>query len=167
MSESWRAVVGYEGAYEVSDLGRVRSLPGGQRKGRVLKSVTAGRGYLTIQTCIEGQIRRHYIHHLVAGSFIGPRPDGLDVCHNDGDMLNNSPTNLRYDTVGGNMRDAIAHGTHRVAARTECAHGHEYTPANTRRRQTVSYDGHIKTRRVCRTCQAAHWQASNGKRKAA
>jgi hypothetical protein len=163
LSESWRAVVGYEGAYEVSDLGRVRSLPGGLRQGKVLKPVSAGRGYLSVTPCIEGVARKIYVHHAVAAAFIGPRPDGLDVCHGNGDLLDNRPDNLRYDTVNGNMRDAIAHGNHRVAAKTMCYRGHEYAAENTELCITVSSDGYRKTKRVCKTCRRT-WRATTYQR---
>jgi len=152
MTEEWREVAGYEGAYEVSDLGRVRSLPGGHRHGIVLKPQPVGRGYLSVSLCIEGVVRRFYVHHMVALAFIGPRPEGLDVCHGNGNLLDNRPQNLRYDTVNGNMRDSIEHGTHRSTQRTHCDHNHELTEANTYRLTTRSSDGGTKTRSRCRTC---------------
>ena len=152
MTEEWREVAGYEGAYEVSNLGRVRSLPGGQRHGIVLKPGHSGRGYLSVSLCIAGVPRTFYIHHLVARAFIGPRPEGLDVCHSDGDFLDNRPQNLRYDTANGNMRDSIAQGTHRSTQRTHCDHDHELTEANTYRLTTRSSDGGTKTRSRCRIC---------------
>lgn len=156
MPELWRAITGHEGAYEVSNLGRVRSLPGHYRHAKVLKPHGVGRGYLAVTPSQGGVAKNRYVHHLVAEAFIGPRPDGLDVCHNNGDMLDNRAENLRYDTVGGNMRDAIAQGTHREASRSQCSAGHEYTADNTLLERRRSVDGHVKTRRRCRVCLARH-----------
>lgn len=163
--ESWRPVVGYEGAYEVSDRGHVRSLPGGQRKGIVLKPVPAGRGYLTVQLCVEGIIRRFYIHHLVALAFIGARPAGLDVCHGNGDFLDNRPANLRYATVSANNRDAIRHGHNAESRKTHCAQGHEYAPENTTIRESRSADGGIKRKRECRLCRRVWVQRANRRKR--
>ena len=57
------------------------------------------------------QGKTYSIHSLVATHFIGPRPDGLVVCHNDGDCLNNHVSNLRYDTQANNNKDKLKHGT--------------------------------------------------------
>ncbi len=51
------------------------------------------------------------VHSLVAKAFIGLKPDGLVVCHNDGNTLNTNADNLRYDTLSNNMKDRIRHGT--------------------------------------------------------
>lgn len=51
------------------------------------------------------------IHQLVAEAFIGPRPEGLETCHNDGDPTNNHVGNLRYATHAENAADMVKHGT--------------------------------------------------------
>lgn len=68
MNENWRAVVGYEGLYEVSDQGRVRSLKFG--KTRILKYGKAGAGYLVVNLCKDGKHKLMYVHRLVAEAFI-------------------------------------------------------------------------------------------------
>ena len=154
--ELWRDVPNYEDAYQVSNLGRVRSLPGGRRHGKVLRPAPSGRGYPAVALCAGAGIKpkNHYVHHLVALAFIGPRPEGLDVCHTNGDMSDNRVENLRYDDVSGNMRDAVRHGTHRGAAMTACIHGHEYTLENTALRPDGFYsNGEQKLRRRCRICE--------------
>jgi hypothetical protein len=55
--------------------------------------------------------RTVYVHELVLRVFVGPRPAGLQGCHNDGDKLNNSLTNLRWDTRESNALDKRTHGT--------------------------------------------------------
>lgn len=117
MQEVWRPVPGLEGRYEVSSLGRVRSLdmvvansPKGRhlKKGRILKPTRAGqRGYFAVAMTKH---HRRYIHHLVAEAFHGPRPEGMQCCHNNGDHEDNRPENLRWDTPKANMQDMKRHG---------------------------------------------------------
>lgn len=121
--ERWLPIAGYEGVYEVSCLGVVRSLPRTINKpfaksgypkrvqGRVLKTRSV-HGYLTVSlSSADGEKKNFYVAHLVAAAFIGPRPSGLFVCHNDGDRGHNAAFNLRYDTRIGNEADKIGHGT--------------------------------------------------------
>ena len=115
VSELWRAVVGHEGKYEVSNLGRVRSITRRVKAGRGRTRINKGRvlsqfpdGYGSLQVMIYKPVR---VHTVVAAAFVGPRPDKHDVCHNNGDILDNRPSNLRYDTRGGNLADMDKHGT--------------------------------------------------------
>ena len=114
--ETWKPVVGFENLYEVSDLGRVRSvdrfIPGrwktGQnRKGRVLSLESHYGGYKQVQLCREGTITRKLVHRLVLEAFVGPCPLGLEACHDDDDPANNRLTNLRWDTRSANNRDKL------------------------------------------------------------
>ena len=116
--ETWKPIAGHEGAYEVSDLGRVRSLDryvacgprGATRlvKGRMMKpSIRETGGYLVLNL---GRGNLRHVAHLVAEAFIGPRPPGMDVCHFDCDPMNNAASNLRYDTRSGNMADTVGAG---------------------------------------------------------
>lgn len=116
LNETWKAVVGYEGIYEVSDKGRVRSLDrvdcgGYRRQGRVLKHYRHPFGYLTVKLS-NGEKENKLIHQLVCETFIGPRPDGKEVCHGPKGLLDNSTTNLGYGTKTKNQRDRIRDGTH-------------------------------------------------------
>lgn len=126
IQEEWRPVVGYDGLYEVSSLGRVRSLNrtitypsrwGTQSsrlaKGTLLKPKRIKDNYLSV--CLgdgSGSVYYAHVAHLVAAAFIGPRPSGQQVCHNDGNNQNNTVVNLRYDTPSGNCADRRRHGTH-------------------------------------------------------
>jgi hypothetical protein len=147
----WRSIEGYEGHYEVSDRGQVRSI----KSSKVLKQATAGRGYPSVTLCKDGVPVTRYVHHLVAAAFIGPRPAGFDTCHNNGDFTDNTAENLRYDTRNANMRDALAHGTHRSRSQTHCVRGHELSFENLSIQTARSSDGAVKTRRVCKECQRA------------
>lgn len=53
----------------------------------------------------------HYVHHLVLEAFVGPRPSGMQGCHDDGVPTNNKADNLRWDTPKGNHADRVRHGT--------------------------------------------------------
>ena len=112
-TEEWRDVVGYEGVYSVSSLGRVRRDLGGYtnaKAGRVLKPGTDRNGYLTVVLCRFGVTLDRKVHLLVATSFIGPRPQGYVINHKDGVKLTNRPFNLEYCTNEENMRHAAEHG---------------------------------------------------------
>jgi hypothetical protein len=143
----WRAIPNYEGFYEVSETGLVRSLPRvvpsprpGQSTtripGRALNGSVDGTGYLAVGLHRDGRRAVRKIHRLVLEAFVGPCPEGMEACHNDGDGLNNRLENLRWDTRSGNMRDRVLHGTDPHARRDACVHGHEFTPENTRLRAT-------------------------------
>jgi len=123
MNETWKAVVGWEGDYEVSDLGRVRGVSrvvGDRRKmlvkGQVLVPHVAGgscstKRYLGVLLYRNGKRLCVFIHRLVLDAFFGPCPDGMEACHNDGDRCNNSVGNLRWDTRSNNSKDKVRHGT--------------------------------------------------------
>jgi len=95
--ERWLPVGGYEGLYEVSDLGRVRSLPRFHAGGRVLKPGTSGPRAM-VGLCRDGRSRTFAVHILVARAFLGPCPDGMEVCHGPAGRLDNRLTNLSYGT---------------------------------------------------------------------
>lgn len=144
--EEWRPVVGFEGHYEVSSLGRIRSLtrrfPGTRSgkpvtvsiQGRLMKTQVSTTGYSAICLYRNGQQYGYQIHRLVAAAFIGPCPVGMECCHNNGDNLDNRATNLRYDTPSENQLDVVRHGHHYWANRTHCANGHPFSSENTRPR---------------------------------
>ena len=147
--ERWLSVPGYEGRYEVSDQGTVRTLRRPRVKGGPLKPWAGEWGHLHVNLRRDGQQKQWAVHRLVALIFIGPCPDGLEVRHLDGNPANNAVDNLAYGTHAENMQDMIAHGTSYWANVTHCPQDHEYTPENT----WVEYhsDGHPR-KRVCRTC---------------
>lgn len=109
----WRPVRGYEGRYEVSDEGQVRSLV----TDRVLRPGLTSRGYPSVNL-YDGsspkQPRSYTVHTLVCAAFIGPRISGLTVNHIDGDKTNNAVSNLELVTMSENIRHAIETGLNRV-----------------------------------------------------
>lgn len=159
--EQWRPVVGYEGKYEVSDLGRVRSMErvvnrphrGPHRVGtRVLKARIAHHGhhYVTLFGDTKKDRRHFGVHRLLLAAFVGPCPDGMEACHNDGDPANNHISNLRWDTRESNMQDKLRHGTDWNKNKTHCPQGHPYSIENTYTPPSRP------TERMCRACRAAN-----------
>lgn len=109
MSE-WRPVPGFEGRYEVSDDGRVRSFHRGW-EGRPLAAYVDGWGYLRLHLFDgDGSCRQYSVHELVALAFIGPRPGGRILRHLDGDPQHNVPSNLAYGTPAENAADTVRMG---------------------------------------------------------
>jgi hypothetical protein len=118
--EEWRAVVGFEDLYEISDAGRVRRVGraarkgngrgGGARVGRVLTQHTRVAGYRSVQLWREGHYANRLVHCLVAEAFIGSRPTDHDVNHIDGIKGNNARSNLEYLTRAANNRHAYDTG---------------------------------------------------------
>lgn len=109
MEEIWKPVVGYEGRYEVSSLGRIKSLArqdirGNNRVERIRKPVKPNGRYITVYLSADSKIHRRTLHSIIAEAFIGPRPEGMSIDHIDGDKINNNPTNLEYVTPRENSR---------------------------------------------------------------
>lgn len=119
MIERWRSISGFDGLYEVSDMGRVRSLDrkvkrGDQYltvRGRVMTPSMAGKGYRKVTLCRDGKQTHRYMHALVLETFVGPAPAGMEGAHGNGRRDDNRLTNLRWDTRSGNFADKIIHGT--------------------------------------------------------
>jgi len=106
MSEEWRDVEGWEGLYQVSDMGRVRSLY--HQKVVMLKPRTVYNGYLRI-TLSKNGVKSHFrVSRLVALTFI-PNPDNLpEVDHIDENKVNNCTTNLQWVTCQENIERSLA-----------------------------------------------------------
>lgn len=117
--EEWRDIPGWQG-YRVSNRGNVeccrkirkRGDPGGWRR----KTLTVNtHGYYQVAVCCGDANKANLIvHRLVARVFIGPRPDGMQVAHGDGNKLNNDIRNLRYATPKENNADKAEHGTRQI-----------------------------------------------------
>jgi len=118
--EEWRDIPNYEGLYQISDLGRVRSLErrvlskeGRTRlvRARFLKPNKTPNGYLKVVLAKEGSRYTVLVHHLVGMVFMDYEPKGQDLVldHKDADKLNNRKTNLQ--TIPN--RDNVIKGTSR------------------------------------------------------
>lgn len=142
----WKPVVGFEGFYEVSDEGRVRSLPrrvnspvaGGSRviPGRERKLTTHPSGHLIVSLSRPGEkLFMAKVHRLVLEAFVGPCPDGMECCHNNSVPSDNRLANLRWDTPSENQLDKRRHG--RLPNR--CKNGHPY-PSDERKCEVCARD---------------------------
>lgn len=145
-AETWRPIPSTGGLYEASDQGRVRSLH--WKTPRVLRSNVDCHGYLFLTVCVDGRKYNRKVHVLVAEAFHGPRPEGQEVRHHNGNQLDNTPDNLVYGTRAENAQDAIEHGTHWNGQKTHCPKRHPYDEANTTVR--VAPNGAVS--RACRKC---------------
>jgi len=100
--EIWKPVVGYEGLYEVSSMGRVKSLKRNTAIDRILKPHNTKK-YFQVCLCKNGIIAYKTVHRLVAEAFI-PNPDNLpEVNHKDENKLNNEISNLEWISRIGNL----------------------------------------------------------------
>jgi len=118
--ETWKPVVGFEGRYEVSDQGRVRSLDRSwqqrskkgnlythTKKGRLLRPGRMSGGHVSVAL---GRGNSRTAHSLVMEAFRGPAPEGMEVLHKNGCPSDNRLSNLRYGTRSENLRDKKWHG---------------------------------------------------------
>ena len=103
--EHWKAITGYEGLYEVSDLGRVKSLNYNHTgKEKILKPQKTNNGYLRVDLCKDGKLKHSKVHRLVAEAFI-PNPNNLEtVNHKDEVKTNNTVSNLEWMSRVDNKR---------------------------------------------------------------
>lgn len=148
--EEWRTIPGYEGVYEVSSIGRVRSLAridmrGRRVRARILSQWSHPSGHINVKLSLNGNSKLGKVHRLVLMSFVGPPPAEHEALHGDGNPANNRVENLSWGTRSENQYDRVRHGTHHMAIKTHCPQGHPYDYANT----YVTLDG---KRRMCRTC---------------
>ena len=106
--EEWKDIADYEGIYQVSNLGRVKSLGNNKsRQEKILKLQLHRTGYLLVKLCKEGKKRNYKVHRLVAQAFI-PNPDNKSqVNHRDENKSNNKVENLEWMTC----KENINHGT--------------------------------------------------------
>lgn len=154
MTEEWRAVPGYEGLYEASTEGRVRSLDridaGGRRIfGRVLSpGILKGSGRLQVSLSKDKVVKQMKVHQVVALTFHGPCPEGMEVRHYpDRNVTNNKPKNLCYGTKRDNHLDSVEHGTHKEKRKTHCPRGHLLKSPN------LIHKSQHPDWRICRSCQ--------------
>lgn len=115
MEEIWRDVPGYEGYYQVSDLGRIKSLERPKRIGngatqmipeRILKSVPYNKvGHLKVTLCKDGNHKKHPVHRTVMEAFCGARPRNAEIRHLNGNAQDNRLENLAYGTSSENHID--------------------------------------------------------------
>ena len=121
MTEVWRDVIGYEGHYQISNLGRIKSL--GRRcadsrgrlvwhDGKILKQTPNSQGYYRISLRLNGKSEYAFIHRLVALHFVeNPNPVAFTIVnHIDFNPHNNCYTNLEWTTLRGNSQHSLKAG---------------------------------------------------------
>lgn len=110
MKEIWKDVSGFEGLYQVSNFGRVRSLKFGKEK--MMEGGITNKGYLQVTLSLNGRVKRYQVHRLVADVFIS-NPNNLpQVNHIDGNKTNNNVENLEWVTAKQNIHHAWNAGLH-------------------------------------------------------
>lgn len=152
-AERWVPIPEYEEFYEVSSEGRLRRLvrSGNYMAGTYLKPYLKpphGYPYVSLSDG-SGKKKWFFVHRLVALAFLGPEPDGMEVCHYNGDPTDARVENLRWDTHGENLRDAVRHGTHSQSSKTHCKYGHKFTEENTR----IEVKASGGSKRTCLECE--------------
>lgn len=158
--ERWVAVPGFEGLYEASTYGRVRSLDrmiehwrGGLRvsPGRILRPGVLKNGRLQVTLRKDGVGHQRKVHQVIALTFHGPCPEDMEVRHwPDRDVTNNRPENLCYGTKRDNQLDSMKHGTHKELRKTKCPRGHLLQTPNLRTDRLNKW-------RECLSCNKARW----------
>lgn len=157
--EVFKPIPGYEGLYDVSDFGRVRSFKG--LKPRVLKgNFLNSAGCPRVVLCRDGKTKYAYVHRLVALAHLGPAPEGKpNAIHENDDKADNRLANICYGTQARTLRDKVNNGDRPKVIKTHCPQGHEYVVANT-------YD-RANGKRQCiacyRTRSAAQYAAKTGR----
>jgi hypothetical protein len=118
--EEWREVPGYEGFYEASNFGRIRSVSRNVRQwrggvkpvqGRILKQVPGAFGYLAVSLSRQGKVRRFSVHRIIAMTFHGTSPSQKHYAlHRNDKRTDNRAENLYWGTQKENRRDARKNG---------------------------------------------------------
>lgn len=117
----FRDIPGFPG-YRAGDDGHIYSVrlslsQSQEPQWRRLKERPEPYGHVRVNLRLDGRLVHRFVHRLVLMAFVGPCPEGMEGCHNDGDSTNNCPNNLRWDTHRANSDDAIRHGTTCAGAR--------------------------------------------------
>lgn len=170
----WRDIPGFEAYYAASVDGQILSHArtvergGGilqRRRARILDGARAPGGYRRMTLYVPGQPRgMWFAHELVMLAFAGPKPDGQEVRHLNGDPQDNRLANLAYGTRQENADDKVRHGKPYRITSTHCPNGHPYTEENTR---FCTNPKNGRTSRRCLVCLRANWARVRARRKIA
>ena len=113
LNEQWRDIKGWEGFYQISNMGNLKSLKRPfVKEDKILKACIDRYGYPFACLCKNGKkLACHKIHRLVLEAFVGLRPPGMEGRHIDGDKRNNKLDNIEWATHEINELDKYRHGT--------------------------------------------------------
>ena len=169
--EEWRPVLGYEGIYEASSRGRIRSIDRifptkvgtlTKRKGRILAIRHTPGGHAEVKLSKNCNPKTRLVHQLVCESFYGPRPKGMEVRHLNDIPSDNRVQNLRWGTRSENGRDRVRNGIEWQSNKAECPRGHPLKGGNLCPWQLE------KGRRECLACARAssrvNYHMKNGRK---
>ena len=122
--EIWKPIEGYEGLYEVSNLGRVKSLERyvGKRhhiKEKYLTNDVNQKGYCRVLLSMNGKAKHYAVHRLVAEAFIPNKQNKPQINHIDGNKANNCATNLEWCTASENLIHARLKGLNPIVENNE------------------------------------------------
>lgn len=138
-TEQWRPIPGWEDRYHASNHGHIKSLARviQYQDGRhrpvgdtVLKQKYAASGHHQVSFWASNKTTTKWVHRLVAETFLGPCPDGMEVRHLNGDPADNRVENLAYGSRRENMLDRSAHGVSPQRNKTHCPQGHRLDAPN-------------------------------------
>ena len=127
MTEKWRDIAGYDGVYQVSDLGQVRST----QTNKILHPIKLKNGRIYVTLTSDGFQKKCTVHSLVAAAFLGECPAGHEITHQDGDYTHNELPNLEYITrQESQKRFVIGTGGYSVnlTKRVQTENGLRYCP---------------------------------------
>lgn len=165
--ELWKEIPGYEGYYEASSHGNVRSqmrtiTP---KTGssyiigpKAMTQTSTHDGYKTVRLSRNGISKNLRVNRLVLLAFIGCPNDGEESCHSNGDRSDNRLDNLRWGSRSANAKDRVAHGNQRNIHASHCPYGHEYAEWN------MVEAAKRQGRRACVACARARAAVQNARR---
>lgn len=110
VGEIWKDIIGYEGLYQISNFGRVKSFPRRGTTTKILKPRINRQGYLLVDLCKNAKSKRFPLHRLVAQAFISNPENKPEPNHEDGNKFNNHVSNLKWVTKSENIQHAMNNG---------------------------------------------------------
>jgi hypothetical protein len=118
--EIWKPIKEFEGLYEVSNKGNIRSIRG--EKPILLSKHLINTGYEVVTFSVNGKKYKRLVHRLVAEAFCGGYKEGFDVNHKDANRTNNCAENLEWVTRKENIHDCMRRGSHSIKEAHAVAH---------------------------------------------
>ena len=151
--ERWKFIPGFDD-YQASDEGRIRRV--GSR-GTILTAHPDTNGYLCVKLRRDGRRHHYRVHRLIAATFLGETPAGLETCHSNDIKTDNRLINLRFDTHSANADDHVSAGNHYEIQKTHCPRLHRLEMPN-----LVKSSWEKRQYRDCLACARARaWKQLN------